>query len=71
MTRKSKPGQPNEGEGNRTYAKVYNDATTRFARSGRVERAAKQAEESLSREGPALKKAEKAGRKPAHHEREV
>jgi hypothetical protein len=63
--------QPNEGEGNRTYAKVYNDATRRFAQSGKVEPAAKEAEKSLSREGAELEKAENAGKKPAHHEREI
>ena len=63
--------EPNEGEGNRTYAKVYNDATKRFAQSGKVERAAKEAEDSLSRESAELRKAEEAGKKPAHHEREI
>jgi hypothetical protein len=72
MANTSKPtDQKNEGEGNRTYAKVYNDATKRFAQSGKVEPAAKEAENSLSREGPELRRAEDAGKKPAHHEREI
>ena len=65
-------GQKNEGEGNRTAAKVYNDATTQFAKSGKVQPAAREAEDSL--DGPdaaALAKAEEKGRKPAHKEREV
>lgn len=72
MVNTSKPGgEPNEGEGNRTYAKVYNDAQRRFVQSGKVEPAAKEAEDSLSREGPELEKAEEKGKKPAHHEREI
>jgi hypothetical protein len=71
MANTPKSDQPNEGEGNRTYAKVYNDATTRFAKSGKVGPAAKKAEESLDRDGGELKKAEEKGRKPAHHEREI
>lgn len=63
--------QKNEGEGNRTAAKVYNDATTRFAKSGKVEKAARDAEDSLDSEAQELSKAEKAGRKPAHGEREI
>jgi hypothetical protein len=34
------PGTKNEGEGNRTAAKQYNDATEKFAKSGKVEPAA-------------------------------
>lgn len=63
--------QKNEGEGNRTAAKVYNDATTRFAKSGKVDKAARDAEASLDSDGAALSKAEKAGLKPAHDEREI
>ena len=63
--------QKNEGEGNRTAAKVYNDATTRFAKSGKVDKAAREAEDSLENDGAELSRAEKAGRKPAHGEHEV
>jgi hypothetical protein len=64
--------QKNEGEGNRTAAKVYNDATTRFTKSGKVGPAARKAEESLDTpEAEDLAKAESAGRRPRHGEREV
>jgi hypothetical protein len=64
--------QKNEGEGNRTAAKVYDDATTRFAKSGKVEPAARAAEKSLETpEADDLARAESAGRRPAHGEKEV
>lgn len=64
--------QENEGEGNRTAAKVYNDATTRFAKSGKVDPAARKAEESLDTpEGEDLARADVAGRRPRHGEKEV
>jgi hypothetical protein len=64
--------QKNEGEGNHTAAKVYNDATERFAKSGKVGPAAKKAEESLDTpEAAELARAEKAGRRPGHGEAEV
>lgn len=64
--------QKNEGEGNRTAAKVYNDATERFAKSGKVGPAAKKAEDSLDTpEAAELERAEKAGRRPGHGEAEV
>ena len=62
----------NEGEGSRTAAKVYNDATTRFVKSGKVGPAAREAEESLDTpEADDLARAEKAGRRPGHGEAEV
>ena len=64
--------QKNEGEGNRTAAKVYNDATERFVKSGKVGPAAKKAEDSLDgSEAGELARAEKAGRRPGHGEAEV
>lgn len=64
--------QKNEGEGNRTAAKVYNDATERFVKSGKVGPAAKKAEDSLgSSEAEELARAEKAGRRPGHGEAEI
>ncbi len=53
----------NEGEGNQTEAKRFNEAQAKFAQSGKVPAAAKDAEEAL--EGPereALEKAEKSAR---------
>ncbi len=59
--------QKNEGEGSRTAAKQYNDATTRFAKSGKVAPAAAAAKKSLSSKSEAadLARAEAAGRRPA------
>lgn len=63
--------QKNEGEGNRTAAKQYNDATRRFVQSGKVGEAARKAEEDLDADAGELSKAEKAGRRPAHDEAEI
>ena len=56
----------NEGEGNQREAKRFNDAQAKFAKSGKVPAAAKDAKEAL--EGPerrALEEAENAGRSHA------
>ncbi len=58
--------QQNEGEGNRTDAKRFNEEQAKFAKSGKVAAAAKEAKEAL--EGPereALERAEAAGRSHA------
>ncbi len=56
----------NEGEGSRTAAKQYNDATEKFVKSGQVEPAATAAKESLdSAEAQELARAEKEGKRPA------
>ena len=53
----------NEGEGNRTAARRYNQATEQYARSGKVQPAARKAEEALdSDEGEELNQAEKQGK---------
>jgi hypothetical protein len=39
--------QRNEGEGNRTAAREYNDAQRQFVRSGKVEENARRAEKDL------------------------
>jgi hypothetical protein len=59
-------GSEHQGEGNRDAARHYNAASEKFARSGKVESAAKDAEKAL--EGPEkdeLKRAEKEGRSHA------
>ncbi len=65
----------NEGEGNRTAAKRYNDAQRKFVESGRVEPAAKDAEHALETdEAEELKRAEEKGRshaRPHEQEREI
>ena len=56
----------NEGEGNRTAARHYNEATKRFVDSGKVDSAAHEAEEALaSDEGNALRDAEAKGKSKA------
>ncbi|CAJ0889979.1 hypothetical protein AMST5_04007 [freshwater sediment metagenome] len=65
----------NEGEGNRTAAKQYNDAQRKFVESGKVEPAAKDAEHALDTdEAEELKRAEEKGRshaRPHEQEREI
>jgi len=61
--------QRNEGEGNRTAARVYNRATKEFARSGKVEEQAKRAEQAI--EGPQraeLERAEESGKSKSRGE---
>ncbi|MBX6370325.1 MAG: hypothetical protein IRZ04_20325 [Rhodospirillales bacterium] len=53
----------NEGEGNKTAARHYNEKTERFAQSGQVEEKAREAESALEGdEGQALERAEAAGK---------
>ena len=64
-TTQHQSGQRNEGEGNKTAAREFNAAQTAFAKSGKVEPAAKAAEKSMSGpEAESLKKAEEKGRAP-------
>ncbi len=59
-------GSGNEGEGSRTAAKQYNDATEKFAKSGKVEPAARDAEKSLDGdEAEELAQAEAEGKRHA------
>jgi hypothetical protein len=61
--------QRNEGEGNRTAARVYNRATKEFARSGQVEEQAQRAKRAI--EGPQraeLERAEQAGKSKSRGE---
>jgi uncharacterized protein (TIGR02284 family) len=61
--------QRNEGEGNKTAAKEYNEETTKFAHGGKVEQKAKEAERA--RGGPereTLERAEQAGKSHAKDE---
>ncbi len=53
----------NQGEGNRGAAKAYNDATTDFAKSGKVEEKAQKARRDLEGEaGDELRRAEEEGK---------
>lgn len=61
--------QKNEGEGNKTAARRYNDATTDFAKSGQVAPKAQEARKAAEgKEGDALRKAEAEGRNHAKGE---
>jgi len=61
-------GQQNEGEGNKTAARHYNDATASFAKSGKVDKAAKDAERAVDGpDGEKLRDAEKEGLKHSRH----
>ena len=64
-------GQPqkNEGEGNKTAARHYNEGAQQSAQNpGRTERKAQDAKRAInSPEGEALERAEEIGRKPARN----
>jgi hypothetical protein len=56
--------QRNEGEGNKTAARQYNEAQRRFVESGKVEEKAREAEKSLKgREKSELERAEAIGKR--------
>jgi hypothetical protein len=59
-------GLENEGEGNKTAARHYNEATQKYVESGKVDDAAREAQEALEGpEGEALRRAEKEGKSHA------
>jgi len=61
--------QKNEGEGNKTAARHYNEDQHRFAQSGEVDQKAKEAERAIdSGEGKELQHAEKVGKSHAKGE---
>ena len=62
-------GQTNEGEGNKTAARHYNQAAQQSAQNpGRTERQAQEAKRAIdSPEGEELERAEEIGRKPARN----
>ena len=67
MDQQKKPpeasGQPNEGEGNRTATRRYNEAQQRFVRKGKVEEKAHEAADALdSPERGSLERAEAEGK---------
>ena len=61
-------GSRNEGEGNKTAAREYNEAQRRFAESGKVEKKAREAEKSLDIDKEALAHAEAIGKRHSHGE---
>lgn len=58
----------NEGEGNKTAARQYNEAQHRFVQSGKVEEKAHEAEKSLDTEKEMLERAEAVGKRHSHGE---
>ena len=70
MDRQSNEKQgENQGEGNRTAAREFNRAQEQFAKSGKVEQAARSAERALdTKEAKELKQAEESGRRRSHGE---
>ncbi|MEJ0019586.1 MAG: hypothetical protein WDN25_24150 [Acetobacteraceae bacterium] len=59
----------NQGEGNWTAAKAFDRDQKKFAESGKVEPAARDAERALdSAEAPEMKEAERIGRSHSHGE---
>jgi hypothetical protein len=69
MEKRKNTDQKNEGEGNKTAARHYNEATERFAKSGKVEEKAREAKDALDgTEGRELAHAEAVGKKHSHGE---
>jgi hypothetical protein len=69
MKDKQRKEQKNEGEGNRTAARQYNEAQRRFVKSGKVEEKAKEAERAIAgKDGDALREAELVGKRHTHEE---
>ena len=61
--------QKNEGEGNHTAAKEYNDSQQSFVQSGKVGPAAKEAAKAVDgSESAELRKAEEVGKSHSHGE---
>jgi hypothetical protein len=61
-------GPRNEGEGNKTAARHYNEATTEFAKSGKVDEKAREARNAVEgKDGEKLRKAEREGLQKARH----
>ena len=61
-------GSRNEGEGNKTAAREYNEAQRRFVESGKVDEKAREAEKSLDTEKAELERAEAIGKRHSHGE---
>ena len=61
-------GSRNEGEGNKTAAREYNEAQRRFVESGKVNEKAREAEKSLDTEKDELARAEAVGKRHSHGE---
>ena len=65
---KKSDAMPNEGEGSRSGARDYDQATEAFVKSGKVEKAAQEAKKAVDGpEGAELRAAEEKGKKPARN----
>jgi len=60
--------QRNEGEGNKTAAREYNESQRRFVGSGKVEEKAREAEKALASDQRELERAEAIGKRHSHGE---
>ena len=59
----ARQAEPNEGEGNRTYARKFDEDERRFVESGQVEKKAREAEKALEgSEAADLQHAEELGK---------
>jgi len=67
---KENTSQRNEGEGNRTAAREYNQAQQRFVKSGQVDQKAREAERDIKKDKirRELEHAEVVGRRHSHGE---
>ena len=64
--KKDRTTQQNEGEGSRSAARHYNEATEKYVREGKVEKAAREAERAVDGpEGEELRRAEEEGKRHA------
>jgi hypothetical protein len=61
-------GSRNEGEGNKTAAREYNEAQRRFVESGKVGEKAREAEKALDTDRHELERAEAIGKRHSHGE---
>ena len=60
---------PNEGEGNRTAARAYNEGVAKTERSGKIDEKAREAAKAVDGpEGEELRRAEEAGKRHSHGE---
>lgn len=61
--------QANEGEGNQTQARAYNEDTRKYVEAGKVEKAAREAAKAVKgSEGEELRQAEAIGKQHSHGE---
>ena len=67
--KKTEGAWPNEGEGSRSGARAYDQASEKFARSGKVESKAREARQAVEGpEGKELERAEATGKSHAKGE---